>query len=180
MKTIAFLLALIISNAHATYSPMGMRLAGVSYFPGTASCTWTRTSSTVASMGAVAACPGPTVEFSYIGTWATTDSDLPRQTITSLPAGVYRATFFAMQNMSVGGSTATLTIGDGTTSCEPIAGNDATGTSEVVVSCVFSYSSSGTRSFELFGGSDANAIRFVNSSTTPRRSVKFMLEYQSL
>jgi len=69
------------------------RIAGESYFAGTASCTWSRTSTTIGAFTATAACPGPTINYSSMGQWQTTDSNLPRQTINNLPAGVYKAKF---------------------------------------------------------------------------------------
>ena len=153
------------------------KLAGESYFAGTSGCTWTRTSSTIGSFSTTAACPGPTVAYSSMGQWQTTDADLPRQTINNLPPGVYKATFTGTTSQSVGGSPA-YSINDGTTTCEAIgAESSTTNSSSVVVSCTFIYNSSGNRTFELYTGSSTNTVSLFNGNATPRASLKFQLEY---
>lgn len=64
------------------------RIAGESYFAGTANCTPTTTATgTLAGFGADTDCPGPTIVQSSMGDWQTTDSNLLRQTINNLQLG---------------------------------------------------------------------------------------------
>ena len=153
------------------------RIAGASYFAGTASCSWTRTSATVGAFATVAACPGPTIEVSNMGTWATTDSDLPRQTVTNLSAGTYKAKFIGIVNNSTP-TVAMFSINDGTTTCSPmVSGGNSTTNSTFIVECVFVYTSAGTRTFELYTGSATGVNQVTNSVTSPPSNTKFILEY---
>lgn len=152
-------------------------IAGSSYFAGTASCVWNRTSTTVGALTTTAACPGPTVEYSSIGSWQTTDSDLPRQTINNLPPGVYKATFTYMGRRAVDVRYA-VSIFDGTSSCEPSNGSStASTTGPHTFSCIFTYTNSGNRAFEFYVATASGAFELDNSqSSAPRSSLKFMLE----
>lgn len=152
-------------------------LVGESYFAGTTNCTgWTRTSTTVGALSTDADCPGPTIVYQNLGTWQTTDADLPRQTINNLPSGVYRAHFWAPTLIGTSASMA-LAINDGTTTCEASQGsNDTAATTGQSVSCVFSYTNQANRSFELYVASSAGAVTVSNGVTTPRISTKFWLE----
>jgi hypothetical protein len=151
------------------------RIAGESYFAGTTSCTWARTSATLGAFTTVAACPGPTVNYSSMGSWQTTDSDLPRQTINNLPAGTYKATFL-VPTYSTASNTNSLTINDGSTTCQAIVANSGTSAGQGVVSCVFTYNSSGNRVFELYGASISSTINIENNVAT-LKNTKFTLEY---
>lgn len=156
------------------------RIAGESYFAANATCGWTRTSTTLGAFGTFAACPGPTVTYSSMGTWLTTDSDLPRQTINNLPAGVYKATFVLKQNTTADADVS-LSIFDGTTSCAPMSGSNNSGTDGLigqVVSCVFNYTSAGNRSFELYAQSSASSVNVTNATGTGySHNTRFILEY---
>jgi len=73
-----------------TFDLAQAKLAVSSYFAGTASCDWTHgTAGSPTAFGADSDCPGPTIEASTVGTWSTTDTDLPQWTVTNLPAGIY-------------------------------------------------------------------------------------------
>jgi hypothetical protein len=154
------------------------RIAGEAFFAGTTSCQWTRSSATIGAFSAVAACPGPTIQYSSIGSWQTTDSDLPRITINNLPAGVYKAKFLANYSVTTAG-TSSFAINDGTTTCEPVViGNITTATIESIVECTFIYTSSGNRVFELYTANNSgNTTTISNNQTAPRASTKFILEY---
>jgi hypothetical protein len=151
------------------------RIAGESYFAGTTSCLWSRTSTTLGPFTATAACPGPIVNYSSMGQWQTTDSDLPRQTVNNLPAGVYKATFIVNVYSSVS-SANSLTINDGTTSCVALIGNSSNISGVGIISCVFTYASSGNRVFEIYGASGASTINIENNVAITRNT-KFTLEY---
>jgi hypothetical protein len=153
------------------------KIAGEAYFAGTASCQWTRTSTTVGAFTATAACPGPTIVEQNMGSWQTTDSDLPRVTVNNLPAGKYKAKFF-VGLLTSNGNTAAISISDGLTSCEPVYTNPTTTTMGTFIECSFTYNQSGNRSFELFGASTANSVSINNAqNANPRASAKFILEY---
>ena len=154
------------------------KLAGEAYFAGTAGCTWSRTSTTIGAFGSVAACPGPTIVSQNLGSWQTTDSDLPRVTVNNLPAGTYKATF-SVNTAQTTASANNITITDGTTSCIPaIANPQSSSTASHIVYCVFNYSSAGNKSFELNASSAANTIQIDNTTATGAvRNTKFILEY---
>jgi hypothetical protein len=153
------------------------KIAGEAYFAGTIGCDWSRASTVVGAVGSVAACPGPTIVQQNMGSWQTTDSDLPRVTINNLPSGKYKATFTFLSYTS-NGNAPVFAINDGSTTCEPISTeqSNAFATSQVI-SCTFSYSNSGNRVFELYTGISSNTSRILNSYTNPRGSTKFILEY---
>ena len=156
------------------------RIAGESYFAGTTNCSgWNRTSTTMGALTSDADCPGPTIVTSSVGSWQTTDSDLPRQTINNLPAGTYKAKFYFSTDMNVAGNGG-VSINDGTTTCEPVFSTQLTtaGVIGSVVECTFVYTTSGNRVFELYAGATGTGnIRILNANTTPRMSTKFILEY---
>jgi hypothetical protein len=152
------------------------KLAGESYFAGTTSCTWTRTSTTIGAFTATAACPGPTVTYSNLGEWQTTDANLPRQTINNLPAGTYKATFILASFTSTVANTA-FAINDGTTTCAATHGEGNTVVGAVTVQCVFNYSTSGNRSFELYTASTTGTVTVQNGVTSPQVNSRFILEY---
>jgi hypothetical protein len=154
------------------------RVAGEAYFAGTTSCSWSRTSTSLGSFNTNANCPGPTIAYSSLGQWQTTDSDLPRITINNLQAGVYKAKFLLITSQTTGGFPS-LTINDGTTSCSAQAGTtDTAFGNQTVVECTFVYNQSGNRSFEVYGASSSNTVSILNSVTLPGSSgSKFILEY---
>lgn len=172
-----------IDKTNVGVMPAGMmpdiaqaQLAGESYILATTSCQWTRSSTTVGAFSTVAACPGPTIVKSNLGTWSTTDTDLPQQVISNLPAGDYEATFIVPTEMSAAVGSA-LAINDGTTTCKQVRGQDNTSSISITVSCTFSYTESGTRTFSVYGASDSGTIRIQNQNTTSGASLKFILKY---
>ena len=129
---------------------------GKSHFATTATCTWTRTNTAFGVFTATAACPGPTIDFQKIGSWQTTDANLPRQTINNLPPGSYivRADMNTVAGTASG--TNQITINDGTTSSGFSSGTASTASSSgTSVMGYFEYSSAGNRTFEIFGSSVA-------------------------
>lgn len=84
-----------VDNVYVGVNPNITALAqsqavGQSYIAGTTNCYWDRSNTAYGASGTNANCPGPTVQFSNLGQWQTTDADLPRQTINSLPGGWYK------------------------------------------------------------------------------------------
>jgi hypothetical protein len=153
------------------------KIAGESYWPATANCTPTRTSTTIGAFGADADCVGPTIVTNSMGTWETTDANAIRQTVNNLPAGTYKATFYFGHVMTASNNNS-FAINDGTTTCAGTAGNGGSAAvDEAVVSCTFVYTSAGSRVFELYGASTGSTISISGSQITPAANPKFQLEY---
>lgn len=158
------------------FEPKKQGLAGSSYFAGTASAQVSRTNTALGAFGTASAWPAPTIESDGIGNWETTDADLPKQTITNLPPGVYVAEF---SGGSVDPSTtgvASLAISDGTTT-SGYASVSESGTNTMAVSIpvrgTFVYTTAqASVSFELWGASSAGAILVDNSTTISRFEFK--------
>jgi hypothetical protein len=110
-----------------------------------------------------------------MGTWLTTDSNLPRQSIDNLPAGTYEAFFNVPTYSTLNGANA-ITINDGTTTCVAAPVDSYTSNAQGVVSCTFVYTSSGNRVFELYGASTATTVNIGNETATIKNS-KFTLKY---
>lgn len=154
------------------------RIAGYAYFNPTANCTWSRTSTTLGAFGTDADCPGPTIGYSSMGSWQTTDTDLPRVTVNNLPAGTYKATFIIPGLPSTGTSNS-FSMFDGSSTCQSTNGPGATSDpTNTVLSCVFTYTSSGNRSFEIYGHSSSGSLFITNTTATAfNPTTKFFLEY---
>lgn len=137
---------------------------GQSYFAATASCLWSRTNTALGAFTADTDCPGPTVVSSYVGSWQTTDSNLPKQTINNLPPGIYEVTVIGSFYQTVA-AVNTLSISDGTTTCPGVsAENSSAASSGQTYTCSFNYSSAGDRSFEVYGSSGSSTININNTS----------------
>ncbi len=92
-------------------------VAGESYFSGMTSMIDAFTASTTVPVNYATAAdiPGPTVLFSTLGTWATTDNNTYMQTITNLPPGVYEAEFTGNYYEASGSGNCSHGVSDGTT-----------------------------------------------------------------
>lgn len=147
-------------------------LVASGFFAVTASCTWSRTSSTLGSFTSTAACPGPTVEDNAgPGVLQTTDVDLPKFTITSLPPGKYVVEFQGPQNQNTA-SSPYMAINDGTTTSGAIsAGSATTNNDRFSVRGVFTYTAAGDRTFELYGSTAANTLTL--DLTGGQRNLRF-------
>ena len=84
------------------------QFVGSAYFAQTANCSWTRSNTALGAFGTDADCPAPTIDKQVIGSWQTTDADLPRITINNLPPGLYKVT--ATGSMYGGGKWTTAII----------------------------------------------------------------------
>lgn len=138
---------------------------GTAYFPTTANCTWSRSNAALGAFTSDADCPGPTVQDSYIGSWQTTDANLPQWTVNNLPPGRYVATVTVpMETGTAAAQTYfTLALSDGTnTRGEATTYLDTTTDADAVtITATFEYTASGDRTFALFGaggGGDAIVI----------------------
>jgi hypothetical protein len=154
------------------------RIAGESYFLGTASCNTSRTSTTLGSFTPTAACPGPTIVSGAMGSWQTTDADLIKQTINDLPAGKYEASFSYFATPGTASLNYSHAITDGTTTCQEQGPTGTTAGENVTLTCVFDYASSGNRSFEIVGRSSSSSTLVYNDAGTGySRSSRFILKY---
>ncbi len=154
------------------------QIAGEAYFAGTTNCIWERSSLTIGAFGAVLDCPAPTIVSQNIGAWQTTDVNLPRITINNLPAGQYKAMFQIESIVSSTSGRPVYAINDGATTCYATSGVSSTNTHGAhTLTCTFSYSEAGNRSFEIYAGTNADIARIINSRTSPASGTKFILEY---
>jgi len=128
------------------------------YVPNNVSCNQSIASASLAGYGTQAGCPAPVVEYSSgIGTPSTADADSAVIfTINNLPPGTYVGVMETQAYNS--GTAAALNFGltDGTTqsgvAALQLAVNDV---GPVVVSGVWTYTSSGNRTFQLLGANTA-------------------------
>lgn len=147
---------------------------GSAYFPATASCSWSRTNTAVGAFGTDTDCPGPTIDKQVIGSWQTTDADLPRVTVNNLPAGLYKVTATAQM---YGGGDWTMAISDGTDIRGYASGSgNGGGTFQPanVSTAWFEYTSSGNRSFEIYGSSSSGGVSLDNAANNDRTT--FVIE----
>jgi hypothetical protein len=152
------------------------QIAGEAFIAGTASCDWSRASTTLGAFGTTAACPAPTIVRQNLGQWQTTDADLPRFTVNNLPIGEYEATFI-LSSSGNGANRNGLAINDGTTTCVASSGIVTSGAvANTVISCTFKYDQVSNRSFEVYGAATGGAIT-INNSNADILSTKFILKY---
>lgn len=142
------------------------QFVGSAYIAGTASCSFNRTNTAFGAFSTTAACPGPTVEVNAgPGVIQTTDTDLPRFTVNDLPSGTYEVGIYATFRSDTNSARADLTISDGTSLSGRAQGSAATGGNDLspgTVIGVFTYTSTGNRTFELQGLSTSGTITVFN------------------
>lgn len=161
-----------------TFQVAQSKLAGSAYYAGTASCQWAVTSVPYADYATDVDCPAPTIVSSSMGTWSTTDANLPQFTIASLPAGRYVGV--AKYTVSPGSTGATFCsrITDGTTngqgSCSYASGaaTAQTHTSTIDVT----YTVKGDRTFKIQGRTNTTDIQLINTGVNGD-GVEFFLYY---
>lgn len=138
---------------------------GNAYIATTGSCTWSRTNTALGAFSTTSACPGPTVDSNPgTGTIQTTDADLPRFTVNNLPPGNYRILMTGNVKIATSAQAVTFGINDGTNT-KGVRTFDANTSTYVpfMVEANFQYTTSGNKTFELYGASAANAITIDNS-----------------
>lgn len=145
------------------------QFVGMSYFAQTTNCSWSRTNTAIGAFGTDTDCPGPTVGVSKIGSWQTTDSDLPRQTINDLPEGLYSV---EVTGSLYGSGDWTMAVSDGTTTSPAYCSGSGNGggTFQPATTCIawFEYTGVGNRSFEIYGSSSSGAISLDNNQNNDR------------
>lgn len=142
-------------------------LVASGYFASSANCAFTFVTSALTAASTDSDCPGPTVEVQGAGPGIllTTDADLPKFTINNLPPGSYRVTFSAIIEQSNSSGNVLLAISDGTNVRGLAGGNPTTNTVEsITVSGNFVYTTTGNRTFELFGSASLGTVTARNSS----------------
>lgn len=135
-------------------------------YANTANCTWTRTNTTLGAFSTDADCPAPTQMAGTISA-TLTDADLPRATIPNLPPGDYVVTVTAPTYVGLAGANGALAISDGTTTPYGVAFSptDQPDIVPIYVSGTFQYTTTATRTFELYGSTSSNTLN-VHLATT--------------
>lgn len=145
---------------------------------GTSSCAWTRTSTSLGAFSSSASCPGPTVISNPgPGTIQTTDADLPRFTVNSLPPGIYRVQIYTYFYAGTSGQQASIAVTDGT-STSPTNSVVAAATGRGgpgVVEYYFTYNDTGNRTFELYGAATSGSVGLDNGSGPPTNDMSFTI-----
>lgn len=140
---------------------------GGAYYATTAACAWSRSNAALGAFTSDTDCPAPTVVSNPgPGTISTTDANLPQFTVTNLPPGTYRV---EMKVATDEASTANcaLAINDGTTTGTNSGFNSSTSTTQNSnVTGVFTYTSSGDRTFALYGACSAGTALTISNSTS--------------
>lgn len=144
-----------------------VELAGQSFYPATALCDWSVTNTSFADFPTDTDCPGPTIVEQNLGTWQTTDADLPQQTINNLPAGKYEVT----ASLNMAGSTSSTLMGyrvsDGTNVSPACSGGqEGNGGSYGDCTLVVNYASAGNRTFKIQGRASSGAAIIRNIATS--------------
>jgi len=153
------------------------QFVGSAYFAATASCTWTRANTAIGAFGTDTDCPGPTIETQKIGSWQTTDADLPQWTINNLPPGLYVITVTGTSSMSGGAGNTEFALSDGTTTTGTAGGHGTNATTgPMTVTGYFNYSTAGNRTFAVHGSATANSVAIDNSGGNQRLSI-FIIRY---
>lgn len=147
------------------------------YWPTTTNCIWSRASATLGAFTLDSDCPAATVETNVgPGILSSTAATYPKFTLTALPAGIYKVTMTGYVENSSGSGV--LAINDGTTTSGS-AGFSTGGAGEAYsLSGVFSYTASGTRTFELFGASSSGQTD-VNLNGSLRKQAFTVERYPS-
>ena len=128
---------------------------GSAYIATTAGCVPTVTSTSLAAMTDTD-CPGPTVEDNPgPGVIQTTDADGPIFTINDLPPGRYRVAFSGGHSLGAAVGSA-LAISDGTDIKGTIGTSTSTTRSPFSIEAQYSYSTTGNRTFQVFGSSGSS------------------------
>ena len=139
-------------------SESSAELISSAYYAPTANCQWDRTNTALGAFVADTDCPAITVEQSKYPI-TTTDNDLPDLVYPSLPPGNYLVEVLATGVNSSPGAAISFAVSDGTNtrSVVSINPNDANARDLVSMKAWFSYSSTGARTFSLFGAATAGS-----------------------
>ena len=153
-----------LAEGYNLYQVSQDQFYGSTYFAGTASCVWSRTSTTLGALSTTAACPANTIEFNPFGVIQSTDADLPQVTLNNLPAGTFEvhAIFGAYTGTATNLS---LSIYDGTNYSGTWHGDGTTSALNHKLIGEFSYSQAGNRTFALHCGSGTSTCNIHNPNS---------------
>lgn len=151
-----------------------VEVAGKAFFAETASCLWSNTGATLDDFGTDADCPGPTIVEENVGSWQTTDADLPQITINSLPAGKYEVIVdTSFGGPATGGAGNALRVTDGSTNGQNCGlTNDSASSSHVTCRLLVTYSSIGSRTFKLQSQTSSGSV-FIDNGTSTQNNLTF-------
>lgn len=140
-------------------------IAGQSAIDNNTNCSWSLNSATFADFPTDADCLGPTIIDESVGSWQTTDADLPQQTINNLPAGKYIMEVITRLSGNTASVQTAIRVSDGTTNGPECGSAHASG-SGVSVTCrgIFVYTATGDRTFKIQGATSGTAIQLNYSS----------------
>lgn len=147
----------------ATPASSGGGFIGSAYFATTASNTWTRASATLGAFSTNGSTPNPTVEFNPgTPTIQTTNFQLPKIQVNSIPAGYYRVVF---EGAALTGPNAfsNIAISDGVTTTGRTSFN-VTSYQDCHVEGIFHYTTTANQTFELYGSCDSAGTITLNNS----------------
>jgi hypothetical protein len=146
---------------------------GSAYFATTASCTWSRTNTALGAFSTTAACPGPTVESNPgPGVIQTTDTDLPKVTVNNLPPGNYMVVVHSTVYESTSGANGAIAISDGTTiaAARAAIAGITTSIASGNLTAFFTYTTTGNRTFEIYGRGDSGSTSIDNAAGADQTS----------
>jgi hypothetical protein len=149
---------------------------GSAKIAGTSSCSWSRTNTSIGAFSTTAACPGPTVISNPgPGVIQTTDADLPRFTVNSLPPGTYRVKITFSATGATSGQIECYAINDGTTTSPNFCGISQASSrlGLTTAEAVFTYTNTANITYELFGASQSGAVGVDVSNGPPAEDVSF-------
>lgn len=147
-------------------------LVGSAYIEGTTNCaSWARSSATLGAFSTDADCNGPTVEFNAgPGTIQTTDADLPQFTVNNLPPGTYEVHIEGGEAVPNATDDHIFAISDGTNTRGGFSSLSTTSSAAgMTVTAIFNYTTSGNRTFAVFGATaSAGSLTLRNRNTRER------------
>ncbi len=148
---------------------------GESYIADTANCTWVTTSTTMAAFPTDNDCPGPTIVTQKVGSWQTTDTNLPQQTVNNLPPGIYHveACFTAASSAN---AAAAYAMSDGTTTGKAANYYNIAATQpSPCVSARFEYTTTGNHTFSVYGQTSAASNANIDANEAGQGHVSFKM-----
>lgn len=144
---------------------------GSGYYAATASCLWTRSSTSLGAFSTTAACPAPTVEANPgPGTISTTDADLPQFTVNNLTPGIYRVQFTGFNDGGSSGTEVSYAISDGTNTRGYVSQTRPAGNSTwFQVEAFFTYTNiQSSVTFSMYGAATSGSVQIGNSANNNR------------
>lgn len=164
-----------------TFDLSQAKSAVTGYFDTASNCEWIRSSGTnvYGAFSTDSDCPGPTIISSGVGSWSTSDTDLPQITGTNLPAGTYKFNYSVITaNDATAANSIGTAVSDGSTT-EGITVDLTVGGGYTYAhhsgTAVFVYTTAQTsKTFQFFGRYDGGTdLRLNNENRTTFFSVDY-------